>query len=175
MSDSESLGPYHAFGAWLREKRLAAKLASQPRAEIRARAQGLKLINQGKLSHIERGMNGNPDPAFLSQLADLYHLNYVDVVAQWMRVRYRVVNDADSVLVGRGRMRQQTAHHEGESNVPATARIRELEDRLRMYEAIVSHSNKLASELVTITSGRGEGRPLTLARAGRGRHPRKND
>lgn len=55
-------GPFIAFGQWIREQREAAGLTSQPRAEIRARAKGLTLINQGKLSHIERGQNGNPDP-----------------------------------------------------------------------------------------------------------------
>lgn len=92
VAESEELGPYAAFGSWLREMRVAAKFASQPQAEIRARSKGLRLINQGKLSHIERGMNGDPDPKFLAQIAQLYGLNYRDVVSRWMAVRYELAS-----------------------------------------------------------------------------------
>jgi hypothetical protein len=94
VSDSEELGPYASFGQWLREQRLAARFRSQPQAELAATKRGLRLINQGKLSHIERGMNSNPDPAFLSEIATLYRLDYPALVQRWMTARYGVDIDA---------------------------------------------------------------------------------
>ena len=153
---SEELGPYEEFGTWLREMRVAAKFASQPQAEIRARTRGLRLINQGKLSHIERGMNGNPDPKFLAQLAELYGLKYSDVVARWMNVRYRVVTDADSGLSRHGRTGQQTPRLHGESDAPATdndsadREIRELRGQIEEYRALLGQVENAASTLATV-------------------------
>jgi transcriptional regulator with XRE-family HTH domain len=88
---TKELGPYAAFGQWLREQRQAAKLRSQPQAALVAKRKGLRLINQGKLTHIERGKNTNPSPAFLSELAQLYGLSYLTVVERWVAARYSMM------------------------------------------------------------------------------------
>lgn len=174
MTEKEQLGPYAAFGAWLREKRVAAKLRSQPQAEIRARARGLKLINQGKLSHVERGMNSNPDPKFLAQLAELYGLVYDDVVVQWVQVKYHVASDAESGLSRHAGDVQPSPHQQrGAADVPAEARIRELRDRLEAYEAIIRHVHEVSAQLVATTAVGAEDRTAARAKTRRGRRDRK--
>jgi hypothetical protein len=86
----QTVRPYAAFGKWLRDRRLGAGYQSQPRAALRALHRGLTLINQGKISHIERGLNGDPDPELLQQLAQLYGLEYDAIVRQWMQAKYNV-------------------------------------------------------------------------------------
>lgn len=173
MTKAEELGPYVAFGAWIREKRRAAKLLSQPQAEIRARARGLKLINQGKLSHIERGMNSNPDPKFLAQLAELYGLAYGDVVTRWMRVRYDVATDIESGLSSQGGTGQQDPRQQGGADVSAEARVRELQGRLEEYERLIAELQGVASRLVSIAARGAEGRDAVRPSASSRGHRRK--
>lgn len=165
----EEVGPYLEFGSWLREKRIAAKLASQPQAEIRARQKGLKLINQGKLSHIERGMNSNPDPEFLAQISKLYTLNYDEVVARWTRVKYGIVSDVDSVPSRHGGTGQHAPRQEGGADVPAEARVRELLDRVEAYEVILSKVRIIAGDLTATVGAQSGAAARPEARRGGGR------
>jgi len=79
--------PYRDFGAWLKQIRVRAGFPSQSNVEIRG---GSKVVNQGKLSHIERGLNTNPSPALLRELATLYKRPYSEVVARWIDARFGV-------------------------------------------------------------------------------------
>lgn len=78
---------YKGFGAWLKQIRVRAGFPSQSNVAIRG---GSDLVNQGKLSHIERGLNTNPAPALLRELATLYKRPYAELVARWVHVRFGV-------------------------------------------------------------------------------------
>ena len=78
---------YKDFGTWLREIRIRAGFPSQSNVAVRGRS---GLVNQGKLSHIERGLNANPAPALLRELAVLYKRPYAELVARWVHVRFGV-------------------------------------------------------------------------------------
>ena len=79
--------PYKDFGAWLRELRVRAGFLSQSNVEVRG---GSRLVNQGKLSHIERGLNKNPSPDLLRALSSLYKRPYRELIARWVEARFGV-------------------------------------------------------------------------------------
>lgn len=92
-------GPYIEFGRWLRslrEGRLSKKDRSQPRAAMLAQSNGLTLINQGRITHIERGWNREPDPELLRQFASLYHVSYEEIVSKWVAFRFGNIARDDS-------------------------------------------------------------------------------
>lgn len=140
MPEAET-GPYLAFGAWLRERREAARLKSQPQAELKARKLGLKLINQGKLSHLERGMNGNPDPEFLNEIAQVYGVSYEVVVARWIAAKFGLqpgaIASAESKLqphavettTGKDKTSRRAAAAD-DAPIPQFVRIPVLKDRI---------------------------------------------
>lgn len=85
---AQKTGPFLEFGEWLRWLREDEKKYSQPQAVQRARAMKLPEITQGKLSYIERGLNGNPEPELLRQLATLYETPYETILDRWVGTRY---------------------------------------------------------------------------------------
>lgn len=152
VAEPERLGPYVAFGSWIRALR-TAKFKSQPLAVRRASQKKLGLITQGKLSHIERGMNGNPDPEFLAQLAMLFELPYADVVRKWIAVRYEAAPSDDvNDLIRHGGTRQSDSHpQQGESVVPASDReVSELRRQVAEYKALFAQVENAASTLATV-------------------------
>jgi hypothetical protein len=83
-------GPHIEFGRWVREQRERLKARSQLSSEKRAKELGLNVINQGKLSHLERGWNGNPEPDLLRELATFIRLPYAVIVEKWVKHRFGV-------------------------------------------------------------------------------------
>lgn len=164
-------GPYAEFGRWLKDQRLAAGLRSQPQAVLAAVGKELHLINQGKLSHLERGFNSDPEPDLLRQLAVLYRLEYRAIVAKWLETKFGLVAKSDLLRhIGTGPSAPHNEEEE-ETDVPASARIRELEDRVKAYEVIVRHVRELATEITTTTGE--EGSAITRGHARRSSRHRK--
>lgn len=96
-------GPHAEFGEWIREKRRCAKNRTQPKAVLAARRLGLHLITQGKLTHLERGWNRNPDPELLRQVATLFQVPYEEVVAHWVAHRFGTTTSAGAPLASHSR------------------------------------------------------------------------
>lgn len=170
--EEPTTGPYLPFGQWLRDRRVEARLESQPKAEIKARRLGLRLINQGKLSHIERGMNGNPDPEFLRQLAKLYTLPYEDVIARWMHVRYAVAIDAVSGTSGHKQEGESAAGTGGAADdtaaIDSRQQLRDLTGEVAYYKSLVRRAYRLAKD--TYAALGGEGGPAAAPQS-KGRKP----
>jgi hypothetical protein len=83
-------GPYAEFGGWLRQRRERSKHKSQLNSQRRSPGLGISSITQGKLSHIERGLNQNPEPDLLRGIAVLYETPYEEIVSRWVECRFGV-------------------------------------------------------------------------------------
>lgn len=97
-------GPYIGFGRWVREQRERHRFRSQLSSERRAKELGLRVINQGKLSHLERGWNSNPEPELLREVAAFIRVPYPVVVQEWVKHRFGIsMADIEGAIVDRAR------------------------------------------------------------------------
>lgn len=137
-------GEFIAFGRWMRDRRTGARFISQPHAVRRAEELGLTLIDQGKLSHLERGMNGNPDPAFLRQLAKLYRTDYHVIVRNWMQARYAA---AESDLSSHASTPSSALPTGGGGDDPTARELADLRQRVTEYHQLLTQTENAASIL----------------------------
>lgn len=158
---------FKQLGEYLVAERERRQWQQAQAAEL-AQRRGLTALTRQVLLRLENGQTKSPDPKALRAVADLYGLDYSDLVARMMSERYGAPSD----LPRHGRTGQQDSHlPEGESNGPAQTRTRELEDRLAAHEAIF---RQLRTALATAVALLGEESDQAAANTtGRRRRHRK--
>lgn len=114
-------------------------------------------VGQGAVSRWETG-ESLPDADSLPIIARLLRVS-LDELLQGVDSQYDAARD----LPRHASTRASAAPKEGAANVPAEARIRQLEGDLAVYKAIVKRSRRLAEELLTVTGRRDEGSAVTRA------------
>jgi transcriptional regulator with XRE-family HTH domain len=117
----------------------------QAQAADMAKRRGLKGLTRQILLRLENGQTKNPDPKALRAAASLYGVKYETLIGLVIAERYGIASD-----LSRHAGDQQQAP-QGGADVPAEARIRELQDRVAAYEVIVRNVRALAGEIVAAT------------------------
>jgi transcriptional regulator with XRE-family HTH domain len=134
----------------------ASRQWQQAEAAAIAKRRGLKALTRQVLLRLENGQTKSPEPEALRAVAELYTLNYDDLVHRMMVERYGISSD----LIRHTGTGQQDSHQsKGESDVPASARIQQLERRVQEYESALHEVQDLANRLVRIASVGEESRP----------------
>src|SRR6185503_14598728 len=123
------------------------------------------------LLRLETGQTKNPEPQVLKAIAALYDLDYSDVVQRFVSARYGAARD----LPFHASTGQTDSHlREGESNVPAETRIRQLLNRAEkaeqerdFYKAVVTNAGELATKLSATLRTKGVAGPRRKTTRGR--------
>jgi transcriptional regulator with XRE-family HTH domain len=118
-------------------------------------------VQQGAVSRWEKGKT-QPDAMTLPRLAIALNAS-LDELLEGVHGQYDAARD----LTRHGSTGQQAPHQGGRADVPAEARVRELEDRLAAYEAIIRHVHELAGEIGSATAVGRESRATRRRAAGR--------
>jgi len=146
---------HRELGEFFREIRENKKLGLRQAAQI-AGNKGLRALTKSALHSLEAGMTKNVDPDVLRALADLYEISYESLVARFVAVRYQITLPSDLTRHGSTR---QTAFppSQGESVVPASDRIRQLERSLdaerKEHAAHIKRLQGVAGQLVRMLAG----------------------
>ncbi len=118
-----------------------AKGWGQRQAADIAQRQGLRVLTRQVLLRLETGQTKNPKPEVLRAVAMLYDVPYEAITT-------RVAGDVFAMpSAGRGKRRGSNVELEA-----ARARIRELEDEVRLYEAFLRQARALSEELHNFTT-----------------------
>jgi transcriptional regulator with XRE-family HTH domain len=155
---------HRAIGESLAKLRTERGL-SQMQVEIASKGR----LRAGTLKSIETGRIKNPDPDHLREMSRIYGVKFDRIaepflVANYGRDLVRHFGDQQSDL---------SVTKEGAANVPAAARVFELEsDNERLRDALAKVQN-VASQLVQIAKVGVEGDSTATARSGRSRRDRK--
>jgi transcriptional regulator with XRE-family HTH domain len=141
-------------------------------ASIAARQKLNPPLTYQVLFRLENGQTKSPDPEVLRALADLYRLDYIDLVGRVMTERYSVARD----LLRHGGTGQTGSHQPGGVNVPAETRLRELLDRAEqerdVYKKILARAGELTGELADVL--RSQGGPPASPQTSRGGGARRH-
>lgn len=153
MSHKRSRNPQlKAFGGWLAE--LRSEGVSRERISIRLRGLGVPL-GGSTLAQYEKGTVWAPDPCVMWGLAKIYGVGIEKLVAG-LRLNRENPSIATRDLLRRvNEVVSASPAQQGASDVLASARIRELEDRLFANEVIVQNARRLAGELMATTGAKG--------------------
>ena len=133
-----------------------------------AKQRGLTPISRNVLLRLEKGQIKNPEPDVLKALATLYDMPYETLAGRFIEQRY-------GIRLGRDLPRHQSDQGSvpGGADVPATARILELEHRVTDYETALDSLQDVAKRLVEIAAVRQKGRATATRKTGRGRSHRR--
>jgi transcriptional regulator with XRE-family HTH domain len=145
-----------------------ARAWSVQQAVIQSRVKHPGVLTWNVLTRLESGKTKHPDAEALRALADLYELDYTVLATSFV-----VANYGRDLLrhVGTG---QQTPHQQGESRVPAPARIIELETQLAReraeHAALISQITTVSRQLVQLLTRAEIGKTTSAQSNARRRH-----
>jgi len=106
-------------------------------------------IPQARLSNWEKNRYRTVSVRTLLWLAKGYRCG-VEQLVQGLDAEY----DAGRDLLGQGRT-VESSPHQGGADVPASARVRELQDRVDAYEAVLARVRLVVGELTAAIGGEG--------------------
>ncbi len=117
-------------------------------------------------SYLKRVEDGDlaPNPLLLYALDVLSGHEPVGLLAKY------AIEAAGNDLIRHGRTGQQAAPQKGAADVPAEARIRELEGRLEQFEQLVPEIQRVLVRLTNLAAGEEVSSARTTSTKGRGSH-----
>lgn len=172
LSKKRSRNPQlQAFGAALAEMR-----GGSSREQI-----SIKLANLGvplggsTLAQYEKGTVWAPDPGVLWGLATIYKepLELLVAMLTTNRSDPTLQSFEGRDLIRHARTGQQAPHLKGGADVPAEARVRELQGRIEDYERTLTDIRKVAGKLLTIAARGEKTRTAARTETGNRRRDRK--
>lgn len=143
------------FGSFLVDMREARGWKQSQAADIATR-RGIGLSYQA-LRWLEEGKTKSPDPDTLRAVGRLYDLPYEMLAAMVISERYGIAVSESDLTRHTGEKRSALHHEGGGADVPASARILELERRVQEYEAALREVQDVAGRLVEIAVRGAEG------------------
>ena len=146
------------LGRFFSDLRAARKWSLRGAASL-AKRRGLYALTYQVLYRLESGQTKSPTPEVLRAFAVLHELSYEELVRRLTIARYGVDLQTTRDLPRHGGTGQQRPHEEGEADVPAASRVRELQNRveqLEAYEAIVRQIRPHLASLITLVGLEGD-------------------